>query len=143
MGVYSTTNVYHLPATVRHRNFIVKSICIYCQASVRLRTGNHIWRFDDVRKKPCARKARKVIGVTNSRVVKVKEIYEQNTRGIFSSSVYILCNTTRWNKHKLIWSILYQLCPLCLSQCYIDVSIIRTQNWLDSVKKSHSALIKS
>ena len=38
-------------------------------------------------------KARKVIGVTNSRVVKVKEIYEQNTRGILSSSVYILCNT--------------------------------------------------
>ena len=38
------------------------------------------------------RKARKVIGVTNSRVVKVKEIYEQNTRGIFSSSVYSLCN---------------------------------------------------
>ena len=46
------------------------------------------WR----REKPCARKARKVIGVTNSRVVKVKEIYEQNTRGIFSSAVYILCN---------------------------------------------------
>ena len=59
---------------------------------MRLRTGNHIWRFDDVREKPCARKARKVIGVTNSRVVKVKEIYEQNTRGIFSSGVYILCN---------------------------------------------------
>ena len=58
---------------------------------MRLRTGNHIC-FDDVREKPCVRKARKVIGVTNSRVVKVKEIYEQNTRGIFSSSVYILCN---------------------------------------------------
>ena len=29
----------------------------------------------------------------NSRVVKVKEIYEQNTCGILSSSVYILCNT--------------------------------------------------
>ena len=39
------------------------------------------------------KKARKVIGVTNSRVVKVKEIYEQNTRGILSSSVHILCNT--------------------------------------------------
>ena len=38
------------------------------------------------------KQARKVIGVTNSRVVKVKEIYEQNTRGILSSSVYILCN---------------------------------------------------
>ena len=57
-----------------------------------LRTGNHISRFDDVRKKPCAKKARKVIGVTNSRVVKVKETHEQNTHGIFSSSVYILCN---------------------------------------------------
>ena len=56
------------------------------------RTGNHISRFDDVRKKPCAKKARKVIAVTNSRVVKVKETHEQNTRGIFSSSVYILCN---------------------------------------------------
>ena len=59
---------------------------------MRLMTENHIWRFDDVRKKTFARKARKVIGVTNLRVVKVKEIYEQNTRGIFSSSVYILCN---------------------------------------------------
>ena len=38
------------------------------------------------------KKARKVIGVTNPRVVKDKEIYEQNTRGIFSSGVYILCN---------------------------------------------------
>ena len=56
------------------------------------RTGNHISRFDDVRKKPGAKKARKVIGVTNSRVVKVKETHEQNARGIFSSSVYILCN---------------------------------------------------
>ena len=37
-------------------------------------------------------KQERVIGVTNSRVVKVKEIYEQNTRGIFSSGVYILCN---------------------------------------------------
>ena len=62
---------------------------------MRLRTGNHIWRFDDVRNKPCARQARKVIGITNSGVVKVKEIYEQNTRGIFSSSVYILCNRYR------------------------------------------------
>ena len=32
-------------------------------------------------------KQERVIGVTNSRVVKVKEIYEQNTRGIFSSIV--------------------------------------------------------
>ena len=38
--------------------------------------------FYDVREKPCVKKARKVIGVMNSRVVKVKEIYEQNTRGI-------------------------------------------------------------
>ena len=59
---------------------------------MRIRTGNHIWRFDDVREKPCAKKARKVIGVTNPRVVKVKEIYEQNTLGILSSSVNILCN---------------------------------------------------
>ena len=38
------------------------------------------------------KKLETVIGVTNSRVVKVKEIYEQNTRGILSSSVNILCN---------------------------------------------------
>ena len=44
------------------------------------------------KKKTSARKARKVISIMNSRVVKVKEIYEQNTRGIFSSSVYSLCN---------------------------------------------------
>ena len=37
-------------------------------------------------------KQERVIGVTNSKVVKVKEIYEQNTSGIFSSGVYILCN---------------------------------------------------
>ena len=37
-------------------------------------------------------KARKVIGVTNPRVVKDKEIYEQNTLGILSSSVNIVCN---------------------------------------------------
>ena len=42
------------------------------------------------------KKARKVIGVTNSRVVKVKEIYEKNTRGILSSSVNILCNKTTY-----------------------------------------------
>ena len=32
---------------------------------------------------------------TKSRVVKVKDIYEQNTRGISSSSVFILCNTIK------------------------------------------------
>ena len=47
------------------------------------------------------KKARKVIGVTNSRVVKVKEIYEQNTRGILSSSVNILRNIINKNVNKM------------------------------------------
>ena len=85
----------HIPS-VRHRNFIVKSICIYiCNWFPGVRAPKD-WKpymtFWWRKKNDVREKARRVIGVTNARVVKVKEIYEQNTRGIFSGSVYILCN---------------------------------------------------